>query len=426
MKGRVDRVHIDSPFGSTQSLRAISLRRWTTCFAILFAITLGGTAASAHGHQDKAASPLRPGYAGDAACAGCHRQRALSYLHTAHHFASQLPTAQSVHGSFEPGPNILSILAQDNAIGLPSLQFRMDHADGRFYETAITGFPGKLDERRESIDLITGSGKRGQTYLYWQGDQLFELPVSYWTDGHRWINSPGYDDGTANFSRAIYPGCMECHASYLRPLSDSPDTNRFDRGSLVPGISCETCHGPGAKHVAMESSRAPASVKLADTAILNPSHFSRERQVELCALCHNGIQRESLAPAFSYVPGQPLSQYFKPLDTAAVKHPDVHGNQVGLLERSRCFRDSPTMTCSTCHNTHEPERAAASYSQKCLSCHRWQQCGESRRIGASIQARCIGCHMPVEPTTVIVSTTAGKLVHATMRNHWIKVYASAR
>jgi hypothetical protein len=30
--------------------------------------------------------------------------------------------------------------------------------------------------------------------------------------------------------------------------------------------------------------------------------------------------------------------------------------------------------------------------------------------------------MPVEATSVIVSETADKVVRATMRNHWIKVY----
>jgi hypothetical protein len=34
--------------------------------------------------------------------------------------------------------------------------------------------------------------------------------------------------------------------------------------------------------------------------------------------------------------------------------------------------------------------------------------------------------MPVEETNVIVSETAGQVVHAKMRNHWIKVYASVR
>jgi hypothetical protein len=161
-------------------------------------------------------------------------------------------------------------------------------------------------------------------------------------------------------------------------------------------------------------------------AIVNPAKLSHDRQLDLCALCHNGIAREPLAPAFSYVPGEPLNKYFRPLDTAAVEHPDVHGNQVGLLERSRCFRESPNMTCSTCHNVHAPEREPASYSATCLTCHRWQACPESKHLGAAIQSRCIGCHMPVEPTTVIVSTTAGAEVHATMRNHWIKVYPTTQ
>jgi hypothetical protein len=32
--------------------------------------------------------------------------------------------------------------------------------------------------------------------------------------------------------------------------------------------------------------------------------------------------------------------------------------------------------------------------------------------------------MPIEQTNVIVSQTAGQVVHAKMRNHWIKVYAN--
>ena len=34
--------------------------------------------------------------------------------------------------------------------------------------------------------------------------------------------------------------------------------------------------------------------------------------------------------------------------------------------------------------------------------------------------------MPIEETDVIVSQTAGKVVHAKMRNHWIKVYPDVR
>jgi hypothetical protein len=272
------------------------------------------------------------------------------------------------------------------------------------------------------MDLITGSGVRGATYLYWQGDQLFELPVSYWTDGHQWINSPGYDNGTANFSRPVNPGCLECHASFIKPVSSDPSTNRYDRASLITGITCEYCHGPGAEHIARQ--RTGTSRKTGE-AILNPAIFSRDRQVDLCALCHNGIQREATLPAFSYVPGRPLSDYFKPLAGPTADRPDVHGNQVGLLQRSRCYLSSPQMSCSTCHNVHSAERPAAAYSERCLTCHQWQSCGVSKKLGHAITKNCIDCHMPIQATNVIVSETGDKTVRATMRNHWIKVYPTA-
>lgn len=131
-------------------------------------------------------------------------------------------------------------------------------------------------------------------------------------------------------------------------------------------------------------------------------------------------------PAFSFVPGKPLSDYFKPLPVPEVEHPDVHGNQVGLLQRSRCYQSSPEMSCSTCHDVHGAEKPAASYSAKCLDCHEWKSCGVSRKLGQAIVKNCIDCHMPVEETNVIVSETAGHIVKAKMRNHWIKVYSASR
>ena len=305
--------------------------------------------------QDHAvdAMPRRAGYVGDAACLGCHKEQALLYEHTSHHLTSQLASAHSVLGSFRPGSNVLMISDPARATSEPGLYFRMDEKNGSYYETAVTGWQGKTESRTERIDVVTGSGVRGATYLYWDGDRLYELPVSYWTDGHQWINSPGYDNGTARFSRPINPGCLECHATYIKALSPDPLTNRYERDSLITGISCETCHGAGADHVARQKSGAAASEA---QAILNPAKFSRDRQVDLCALCHNGIQREEIAPAFSYMPGQPLTNYFKPLPIDTLEHPDVHGNQVGLLQRSRCYLSSPNMTCSKCHDVHGPER----------------------------------------------------------------------
>ena len=82
-----------------------------------------------------------------------------------------------------------------------------------------------------------GSGRRGQTYLFWRGDQLLELPVSYWTELDDWINSPGFPDGSPRFDKPVLPRCLECHSGRFEALPQSE--NSYDPGSLVLGITCE-------------------------------------------------------------------------------------------------------------------------------------------------------------------------------------------
>jgi hypothetical protein len=362
------------------------------------------------------------GYVGDdARCTSCHQEQGLSYLHTVHHLTSQLPDEHSIPGSFAEEHNVLKITDPAPVIGDPGVSYKMEKRADGFYVTAVTGFTGQMQRRSERIGIVIGAPVRGQSYLYWRGDALYELPVSYWADGQQWINSPGYRNGAPEFDRPASPRCLECHVAYAQQLSPGPDVNRFSKAGLVLGIGCETCHGPGARHVALHESHSGA---MADEAILNPAHFSRDRQVDLCALCHSGVRQAADGEAFSYKPGEPLDHYLKMDKADRDLHPDVHANQVGLLKRSRCYQGSPNMSCSTCHDVHAPERAPASYAARCLSCHRIESCGAERKIGADIANRCIDCHMPLEQTDAIVSETADRVIRTKMRTHWIKVYPS--
>jgi hypothetical protein len=362
-------------------------------------------------------------YAGDPACLSCHRDQGTSYVHTSHHLTSQPANKDSILGSFHEGSNVLMIADPATASDNPGLYFKMEARANGFYQTAVAGWPGQLQKRSERMDVVIGSGVRGQSYLYWRGDRLYELPVSYWSDGGRWINSPGFKDGTMSFSRAVIPRCLECHATFIQARSPDPLSNQYEPASLVTGIACERCHGPGEAHIALHQAKKTAAASdLAPEAILNPASFSRDRQVDLCALCHNGIRSEELVPAFSYTPGKPLDAYLHPAEGDLAAHPDVHGNQVGLLQKSRCYVSSPNMSCSTCHDVHQPERAAAAYSDRCLTCHRVESCGMSKTMGHKIAENCIDCHMPVESTNAIASETAGQVIRPKMRNHWIKVY----
>jgi hypothetical protein len=361
-------------------------------------------------------------YAGDAACLSCHREPSNSYLHTAHHLTSQPASKDSILGSFHDGSNVLMIADPKTAGDNPGLYFKLEARENGFFQTAVAGWPGQLQTRSERMEVVIGSGVRGQSYLYWHGDRLFELPVSYWSDGARWINSPGYKDGTMSFTRAVTPRCLECHATLIEARSPDPLTNEYNKASLTLGIFCERCHGPGANHIALHQAKGTAAATPAGDTILNPAKFSRDRQVDLCALCHNGIRSEELVPAFTYLPGKALDTYLHPAEGEKAAHPDVHGNQVGLLQRSRCYLSSPKMSCSTCHDVHQTERPAAAYSDRCLTCHQVESCGMAKTMGRKIAENCIDCHMPVEPTNAIASTTAGQVIRPKMRNHWIRIY----
>jgi tetratricopeptide (TPR) repeat protein len=364
----------------------------------------------------------RTGLVGDSSCLGCHKDESASYAQTSHHLTSFQTGTHPLPGSFRMGSNVLVIHDAKTAIGQTGLLFRMDEKDLKAYETAVMGRAPHVETETESMDLVIGSGKRGQSYLYWDGDALYQLPISYWSDGGKWINSPGYTDGTADFTRPIDPRCMECHSTFIRPLTEGPKVNRYDRDSVVPGISCETCHGPGAEHASEMQTRLRLPSTNRPNKILNPAKFPRERQVDLCALCHNGTTSQEITPAFSYLPGEPLEEHVAVGHSPQPEHVSVHGNQVGLLERSRCYQASGSMTCSTCHNVHAPERPVAFYSAQCLTCHERKNCGLLAKLASSTTKNCIDCHMPVEPATAVMPVTAGKSVHAAMHNHWIKVH----
>ncbi len=83
-------------------------------------------------------------------------------------------------------------------------------AQGYFQSAVEALSPTKKMSRTERIDVVTGSARKGQTYLFWKGDQLFQLPVSYWTENNSWVNSPSYPDGSPHFDKDIIPRCLAC------------------------------------------------------------------------------------------------------------------------------------------------------------------------------------------------------------------------
>ena len=254
-----------------------------------------------------AAQPIKG--RGVQACLPCHQSIVETYLQTTHAITSRPANAKSIKGSFTPGQNVLRTTSENT-------WFEMEERDGRLYQTAVSP-----DSRRsERFDLVIGSGRRGQTYLYWRDGLLYQLPVSWLAQAGSWIGSPGYEQGKLHFDRAVPERCLGCHVTYLSP------TRR------VLGISCEKCHGAVEEHAQL-------------------------RRAASCASCHSGSGESGAA--------------------------DVHGNQVALLARSKC-RNLTCSTCHNVHRPetslndisrncigcHQVRRCkVAAAAENCVDCH---------------------------------------------------------
>jgi hypothetical protein len=340
-------------------------------------------------------------------CKACHQEIVTSFSQTAHFKTSARATSRSVLGHFSEGHNLLRTR-------VPGVFFRMEQRDSGFYQTGVDSAHGTA--RTERIDLVVGSGRRGQSYLYWRNGLLFELPVSYLVGMGEWINSPGYFDGTMDYGRVIVPQCLECHSTSFKLQGDRRVARYSSEYEL--GLSCEKCHGAGQRHVqyhATHPGETPGQY------ILNPARFSRDRKLDNCALCHSG-DREPTKPSFSYRPGDRLTDFFLPESDRDEPIPDVHGNQVGLLRRSKCFRSSPNMSCSTCHDVHRPQRDVAQLAEKCLTCHETTRHPMADQIGGRMKTLCVDCHMPNQKSNAIQVNTPTQQVALYFRSHRIGIY----
>ena len=288
-----------------------------------------------------------------AMCGPCHQAAEDSYRQTAHFLTSARADATTIRGSFVEARNVLPTAAG-------GVYFRMERKGDSFYQTAVD----HGNTHSERFDLVMGSGRRGQSYLYWKNGLLYQLPVSYASLAGGWINSPGFPDAEVHFDRVIPTECLKCHATEgARP------------GQFSAGIACEKCHPGGDRH----------------PGIRNPATLNRDAKVAVCAACHSGLGDGAEA--------------------------DVHGNQVGLLRKSKCYQNSPELSCSTCHNVHRVERDLAAMSRHCTSCHTPSTC---KHIAE--RDNCIDCHMPLQNSKVITFRTGGSQLAQQYRTHRIAVY----
>ncbi|MGB5273853.1 MAG: multiheme c-type cytochrome [Flavobacteriaceae bacterium] len=346
----------------------------------------------------------------------CHASIYATHLKTAHFNTSSLPTEKSILGSFEAGKNTLE---------LQEALFTMVSEKGAFYEHARSKF-AKDQETTSKFDIVIGSGVKGQSYLTWENDMLYQLQASYYTNTDSWINSPNFPESITK--RSVNDACLKCHVTFAENIEATGNSNQYVREHLVLGIDCERCHGPAQKHVLHHRNNPQDTVV---GYMLNLKALSRQKRLDICIQCHSGLRaRQVKGNPFSFVAGEDLATYSQNFYTGRPENElDVHGNQYGLLKSSKCFQASPTMDCATCHDPHSNQRGDINvFNQKCIGCHSKAQlvCSIEPSQTANMGQDCIACHMPLSPSkSMTVKPNAdGVAIPVYIRSHLIAVYDS--
>lgn len=236
------------------------------------------------------------------------------------------------------------------------------------------------------VAYIIGSGKHAAGSLILVDGHLFQSPICYYTDRHRYDLAPGYELIPApDYTRPVGEECVLCHSG--SPVYVTDTANRYAPPIFAEeAISCARCHGPVERHL-----RRPVA-----GSIVNPAKLAPPARDSICEQCHlAGVTRiPNPGQGFAdFRPGQVLEDVFSVYVRTGARAFKVisHSEQLAL---SACARGSGgKLWCGTCHDPHAgPAIAMQSYNDRCQGCHQG-------KLAKSHTAApdCVSCHMPRRP-----------------------------
>jgi hypothetical protein len=329
---------------------------------------LTGDRVAATGWWPTKATPVNA-FVGDSACGQCHAQEASTQPDTPMAKAAfrQTGSGKPASRSFENGPYSYQFFAQNPG-----------------YSLEVQSGGQSISSK---VSWTFGAGVHGQTYILESNGELYESQVSSFSFTHRLDLTPGHtqaEEGAlqnAVGNRLSDREAARCFACHTTAWSDG---SRLDLANAIPGIHCEACHGPGSDHIKAVTTGQMAKAR---GAIFNPVHLTPTSSVDFCGACH----RTTMDVVLNETTDGLHTIRFQPY----------------RLEKSRCWEKTKDarLTCTACHNPHEPlVRDASFYDQKCLSCHTLRggvthESASRRSAGTpaacpKATANCTSCHMP--------------------------------
>ncbi|MFN0151882.1 MAG: tetratricopeptide repeat protein [bacterium] len=364
-------------------------------------------------------------YVGDATCALCHAEIVETFRGHGMARSFALVDGAKVLGDWSGTKSVRHAAS--------GYTYTMTMRDGRHVvvESRADSTGREIHRIEKEVGAIVGSGDNDQAFVYEEDGGWYLLPIEWYTTKAIWDMAPGFDGADQErWKRRLLPGCIGCHASAPDYIADSG--HRY-RDPMPAAIGCERCHGPGALHAdARMTGAAGVSTEGFDSTIVNPARLDAARQIDVCAQCH--LQGDVRRPRpgcgdFDFRPALDLDD-FRVTHVPAIEDTIEFGfvRHVERMAQSRCYTESDSMTCTTCHNPHETSRGHGprQWRDACLQCHAETECPECAGSsgGAAANANggahnegamghdCVACHMRrSEPYD---------LRHVTITDHWIR------
>jgi Tfp pilus assembly protein PilF len=296
---------------------------------------------------------------------------------------------------------------------------RTDGADGALHDFDVAYTFGFRPLQQYLLD--TGGGRLQALNVCWDSRPKGE-------GGQRWFHL--YPDEkvdhahpfhwTGPFQNWNYM-CAECHSTDVVRGYDAKN-DRYDTRWSEIQVSCEACHGPGARHVAWARDRAksPAAdgedARAADPQLdvrfprdLAETEWTFEKgsptakrvlpgvfrpEIETCARCHARRSPNRATYAF----GRPLADsYDVSLLDPALYHADGQildeVYEYGSFLQSKMYRRG--VSCRDCHDVHTG-KVAFPDNRLCTRCHQpetFDTPAHHFHAQGTESARCVECHM---------------------------------
>jgi predicted CXXCH cytochrome family protein len=358
-------------------------------------------------------------FAGSGVCAGCHARQAESWRGSHHALAMQVAGEHTVLGNFNN--------ADFRYAGIASRFFRRE---GRFM-VRTDGPDGKLADFE--VKYTFGVTPLQQYLIEFPGGRLQALSIAWDSrpksaGGQRWFHlypSEKIDHKDQLHWTGLYQNwnlqCAECHSTNLRKGYDAASHSYKTTYSEI-NVACESCHGPGSRHVEWAKQAGPPYASGSDMGLLQlksrwneawkyPAADAKTAQrdksaadalMNVCAACH--ARRSTIAE--SGQAGAPLEDAHR---LALLTQPNYHadGQQREEVYIWGSFRQSKMflrgVTCMDCHEPHALKLRAEG-NALCVRCHNSAAFDAERHHfhqAGSKGSQCVECHMPTQTYMVV-------------------------